>query len=344
MFFQNTGVLYLILFVILLPPEGFPSRGYGTFLEERTVGLLQRFLTKGGLLVGDGAMGTMLQASGLEPGEAPEGLNLIRPRAVREVHQAYADAWADVLTTNTFGANRFRLSLHDLEEGVPEVNRAAAGIAREAALGAGREILVAGGMGPTGALLEPIGDLPFEQAREAFAEQCRALAEGGVDFLLIETMSDLEEVRAAVEACHRNCDLPVLCTMTFDMHGRTMMGTAPEEARKTAERLGVDAFGANCGNGPFEIEAIMQEMADSSRIPLIVQPNAGRPRLADGQINYGVTPERMAEHALRCFETGVRYIGGCCGTTPEHVRAAGEALRRAWDRRPTRLAPSEGIN
>ncbi|MFQ5914539.1 MAG: homocysteine S-methyltransferase family protein [Nitrospinota bacterium] len=293
------------------------------------MGLLKAWLEGERFLLGDGAMGTMLQAAGLAPGEAPERLNAEDPQVVHPVHEGYLSAGAEVLTTNTFGGNRIRLALHGLGDRLFELNRAGAAIARRAADACGREVLVAGSVGPTGSLLEPIGDLPFGEAKAAFAGQCRALAEGGVDFILLETFSDLEEARAAAEGARSACDLPLFCTMTFDAHGRTMMGTSPEEAAAALGRLGVQALGSNCGNGPAEMERTLARMREARpSVPLIVQSNAGIPRVVGGEIAYEVGPEEMAAHAVRCLDLGARYIGGCCGTTPEHIRAMGEALRR----------------
>lgn len=293
------------------------------------MGFLDEWLEGKALLLGDGAMGTMLQSAGLEPGDAPERLNIVDARAVRLIHEAYLSAGADVVTTNTFGGNCIRLALHDLHALMDTLNRAGAETAREAADACGRRVLVAGSVGPTGALLQPVGDLPFEEARDAFAQQCRALAKGGVDFILLETMSDLEEVRAGAEGARMACDLPVMCTMTFDTHGRTMMGVSPREAAFALVRLGIRAIGSNCGNGPAEMEKILREMArEGTDAPLIVQSNAGTPWMREGKVLYQAGAQEMAAHALRCREGGARYIGGCCGTTPEHIRAMGEALRQ----------------
>lgn len=274
-------------------------------------------------------MGTMLQAAGLEPGDAPERLNTASPKVVRSIHEAYIAAGADVVTTNTFGGNRFRLSLHGLNGCTRELNQAGAGIAREAADGSGRRVLVAGSAGPTGALLQPVGELSFEDARDIFAEQCRGLAEGGADFILLETMSDLEEVRAGAEGARVACGLPVFCTMTFDTHGRTMMGVSPRRAALEMAGAGIRAIGSNCGNGPSEMEKILNEMSLANPgLPLIVQSNAGIPRAREGEVRYEAGAREMAAHAVRCREGGARYIGGCCGTTPAHIRAMSEALRR----------------
>lgn len=278
--------------------------------------------------MGDGAMGTMLQACGLEPGDAPERLNSENPKAVLSIHEAYLKAGANVITTNTFGGNRFRLDFHDAGNCVHEWNKTGAAIARRAADAEGREVLVAGSVGPTGVLLEPVGDLSFEEAKGEFSAQCAALAEGGADFILIETMSDLEEVRAAVEGARAVCELPVLCTMTFDTHGRTMMGTSPEEALRAAVDFGVLAFGSNCGNGPDEMERISEKLVNTPpEFPLIIQSNAGIPRIEGERIVYEADPARMARHSRRLRELGIRYIGGCCGTTPDHIRAMSETLK-----------------
>lgn len=289
-----------------------------------------KWLGGDGVLMGDGAMGTWLQSAGLEPGDAPERLNVENPEAVLSVHLAYLEAGADVVTTNTFGGNRFRLDLHDAGDRVHEWNKAGAAVARRAADAETREVLVAGSIGPTGAFIEPVGDLSFDEAKREFSVQCAALAEGGADFILIETMSDLEEVHAAVEGARVAGNLPVLCTMTFDTHGRTMMGTSPEEAVRAAVDFGILAFGSNCGNGPDEMEKISEKMLETSPgIPLIIQSNAGIPRMEGEQVVYDVDPGRMARHAGRLQELGVRYIGGCCGTGPDHIRAMLETIKKS---------------
>lgn len=292
--------------------------------------LFKKWLDGGGVLMGDGAMGTMLQSAGLEPGDAPERLNVENPEAVLSVHVAYIEAGSDVVTTNTFGGNRFRLDLHDAGDRVHEWNKAGAAIARRAADAEARDVLVAGSVGPAGALLEPVGDLSFDEAKREFSAQCAALAEGGADVILIETMSDLEEVRAAVEGARAAGDLPVLCTMTFDTHGRTMMGTSPEEAVRAAADFGILAFGSNCGNGPDKMEIISEKMLETSPgIPLIIQSNAGIPRMEGGRVVYDVDPGQMARHAGRLHELGIRYIGGCCGTGPDHIRAMIETIKNS---------------
>ncbi len=280
------------------------------------------------IVLGDGAMGTMLQRLGLEPGGAPELLNVEAPDTIRAVHQGYVDAGSMIITTNSFGGNRFRLALHNLQARVAELNRAAAQLAREVA---GDRVAVAGSIGPSGELLEPLGTLSFDEARDAFAEQAAALVEGGVDVLLIETMSALEEVKAAIEGVRQAVGdaVPIAVTMTFDTRGHTMMGVSPVQALRTIYEWGIRYIGSNCGNGPEETIAAMTQMAEHKPedVILIAQSNAGIPRWkSGGEIVYDGTPEVMAEYAQRVRDLGVRYIGACCGSTPDHIRAMARVL------------------
>ena len=286
---------------------------------------LLALLEKKPVVMGDGAMGTMLQRAGLIDGSAPELWNLTHPEVVQKVHQGYLDAGSDFVTTNSFGGNRFRLKLHNLEDRAYEINKVAAALAREVA---GDDRLVAGSMGPTGELIEPLGTLTVEEARDAFREQAAGLADGGADFLLIETMSALEEVRAAIEGARQATDLPVVVTMTFDTNFHTMMGVSPAAALRTLSDWGVQIIGANCGNGPAEIERVIWEMAQvrPEGVVLMAQSNAGLPRWEQGQISYDGTPEVMADYAQRMRALGVRVIGACCGSTPEHVACMRAAL------------------
>ena len=283
---------------------------------------LSEVLERSNLVLGDGAMGTMLHLAGLTDG-APERWNVERPDVVSSIHRAYVEAGSDFISTNTFGGTRNRLQLDGLAERAAELNEAGARLAREAA----GERLVAGSMGPTGELMEPLGLLTPEGARESFAEQARALKAGGVDFALIETMSALEEVQAAVEGA-REAGLPVAVTMSFDTHFRTMMGIKPVNALETLAGWGVAVIGANCGNGPAEIERVMTEMSQvkPEGVVLMAKSNAGMPRWKDDRITYGGTPEIMADYARRMIALGVRIIGGCCGSTPEHIAAMRVAL------------------
>ncbi len=290
-------------------------------MTDRLLELLERK----GLVLGDGAMGTMLQLAGLTDGGSPELWNATHPEAVRAIYQGYADAGSDIITTNSFGGTSYRLKLHKLQERVFELNQAAAALAREVA---GADRLVAGSIGPTGELMEPLGPLTLDEARTAFAEQAAGLAAGGVDFFLVETMSSLDEVQAAVEGARAVSDLPVVVTMTFDTNYRTMMGVTPVQAVQTLHGWGVAVVGANCGNGPAEIERIMYEMAQAKPegVVLMAQSNAGLPRWLDGDISYDGTPDVMAEYTLRMRALGVQVIGACCGSTPDHLAAMRTAL------------------
>jgi 5-methyltetrahydrofolate--homocysteine methyltransferase len=269
-------------------------------------------------------MGTMLQLAGLTDG-APERWNVERPEVISAIHRAYVEAGSDFISTNTFGGTRNRLQLDGLAGRVAELNEAGARLAREAA----GSRLVAGSIGPTGELMEPLGLLTPDGARESFAEQARALKAGGVDFALIETMSALEEARAAVAGA-RDAGLPVAVTMSFDTNFHTMMGVKPVQAVATLAGWGVTLVGANCGNGPAEIGRIMAEMSKArpEGVHLMAKSNAGMPRWKDDRITYGGTPEVMAEYARSMLALGVRVIGGCCGSAPEHIAAMRAALGR----------------
>jgi methionine synthase I (cobalamin-dependent) len=290
----------------------------------------ERFLARlkaGDVLLADGACGTMLQGKGLEMGKVPESWLLERPEQVCSLHQAYVDAGSDVILTCTFGGTRFRLEGNGLADRVVEINRNAAEFARSVA---GDGVFVAGDMGPTGQLLAPLGTVTAEQATAAYAEQAAGLAEGGADFLLIETMSDLSEARAAVEGARLASDLPIFCTFSFDSHGRTMMGVKPAQAAREMAPL-VAGVGANCGRDPAEYAGFMQEMRQAAPgVFLWAKPNAGLPRIREGtldEVTYDAEPEFMGHVALQLRNAGAQIIGGCCGTTPAHLAAMAEALR-----------------
>lgn len=278
-------------------------------------------------LLSDGAVGTMLMARGLSHGHAPEEWNVSHPDQVREIHRSYIQAGSHIILTNSFGGSHFRLKLHDLHDRAAELNRAAAELARATADAAPHPVAVGGSMGPSGELFEPMGTLNFEQARDGFAEQAAALVEGGVDVLWIETMSDLQELQAAVAGVRAVSDLPIVTTLTFDTHGRTMMGVGPVQALESMRELGPIALGGNCGNGPAEIEGVIKAMrAADPTVALVAKSNAGIPEYVDGALCYSGTPEVMARHALRVHSLGAKIIGGCCGSTPEHIRAMSKAL------------------
>jgi methionine synthase I (cobalamin-dependent) len=284
-------------------------------------------LHSGSVLVADGAMGTMLQAAGLPPGAAPEGWLLENPDAVAGVHRAYIEAGSDLILTCTFGATRPRLERSGLGDRLGEINRRAVEIAREAA---GDGVFVAGDIGPLGEFLAPLGELSYGEAVDIFAEQAAALAQAGVDLLYVETMSALEEVRAAVEGALQAGDgVPVTATLSFDSHGRTNMGVRPQDAAEALLELGVDALGANCGATlDMTLGAVEAMRRAAPEASLIVKPNAGRPRLVGDDVVYDAKPEDMASYARRFVDLGARIVGGCCGSTPEHIAAIAEAVSR----------------
>jgi 5-methyltetrahydrofolate--homocysteine methyltransferase len=288
----------------------------------------QALLDRGGHALADGAMGTMLFDQGLESGGSPELWNVENPDRVAAVHRGYLEAGANLILTNTFGGNRFRLALHGLEGRVEEFNRAGVRLARQAALILGDQAVVAGDIGPSGGILEPLGDLAYAAAVDGFAEQARPLIEGGVDVVWIETMSDLEEVHAAIDGVRRvSPTVPLLTTMTFDTRGHTMMGVTPEQAVEALHGWGAAAVGGNCGNGPDEILEVIEKMKrHSPDVRLVAKANAGIPAWKDGRAAYGAGPEEMAAYATAVAERGAWLIGACCGSTPAHLQAMATAL------------------
>lgn len=288
-----------------------------------------KLLQGSGPIVADGGMGTMLFALGLAQGAAPERWNLEQPEHIRSVHRGYIEAGAQIILTNSFGGNRLRLARHELDSRCAEINGTAARLARAEADAALHPVVVAGSIGPTGEFFAPMGTLTPEGAQAAFVEQAAALAEGGVDVFWIETMSDWQEVEVAVAACRQAApNVPVVTTMTFDTRGRTMMGVRPEQAAAAMVELGVAAGGANCGNGPQEIEEVIAKMhAAQPDLVLVAKSNAGRPRLEGGRAVYDATPADMAAYAQRVRAAGARIIGACCGSTPAHIAAIADVLR-----------------
>jgi 5-methyltetrahydrofolate--homocysteine methyltransferase len=280
------------------------------------------------LLVSDGAMGTMLQDAGLIDGGAPELWNVEHPDRIENVLEAYAAAGARFITTNTFGGTRGRLAMHGLETRVAELNQAAAEIARRVA-DRHPGTFVMGDIGPSGDLMEPMGTLTLESGQELFAEQIRGLIAGGVDAILIETMSDLGEVEAAINAAQEIAPLlPIIVTMSFDTNLRTMMGVKPAMAVKQLSALGVRIIGANCGRGVDEMLQIAKELVDArpDGVYIITQSNAGLPKLQGDAFVYDGTPEEMAKYAEAMKELGVNIIGSCCGSTPSHTQAIAATL------------------
>lgn len=290
---------------------------------------LEQSIQKRGFLLADGATGTNLFDMGLQVGDAPEPWNLDHPDRIERLHQGFIDAGSDIILTNSFGGNRCRLKLHGNEARVRALNEAAARLARETADRAGRPVLVAGSMGPTGEIFEPLGELTMAEATATFTEQAQALAAGGVDMLWVETMSSREEVVAALAGASTT-NLPIVCTLSFDTNGSTMMGLSPVDFAGMARISTVrpHAFGANCGLGPAETVCGILNLAQAAREDdiLVAKGNCGIPEYVDGVIRYGGDPSLMAQYACLAYDAGARIIGGCCGTTFEHVRAMREAL------------------
>jgi methionine synthase I (cobalamin-dependent) len=291
--------------------------------------LLSDLLDERDYLLADGATGTNLMGTGLPAGQAPDLWNLEKPENVTRLHESFIEVGADIILTNTFGANRRRLELDHAQEQTREINETGARLARAAADAAGRPVVVAGAMGPTGEMLVPYGTLTDEEAEATFVEQAQALAEGGADVIWIETIFAFGELRAAVAAAS-SVGLPVTSTMTFDTAGKTMMGDTPEKARAFIETLDPRpiAFGANCGAGPsMLIDTICRyRRSGSDTDVLIAKGNCGVPQMVGGEIVYSGNEEIMARYARLARDAGARIVGGCCGTTPTHLKAIGEAL------------------
>ena len=290
-------------------------------------------LERGAVLVADGATGTMLQSMGLSAGALPELWNVERPGAIRTLHRAYLDAGSDVILTNTFGGSRIKLERAGRLGGrTEELNQAAAVLAAEmAGERVERRAYAAGDIGPTGELMVPYGLLSYEEAVDVFAQQAGALAAGGVDLIWIETMSDLSEAKAAVEGARQATELPLFCSLSFGSGGRTMMGVTPAAAAQALWPLGLTAIGANCGEGVDLIQPVLTQMRDAlaemgSCPPLIAKPNAGLPRLVDGETVFDLDPAELAAHVPCFIEWGARIVGACCGSSPEHIAAIAAAV------------------
>lgn len=282
-----------------------------------------------GTLVSDGAMGTMLQESGLDDGGAPELWNVEHPDRIEAVLEAYAAAGANLITTNTFGGTAGRLAMHGLEDRLYELNKAGAEVARKVA-DHHPNCFVMGDVGPSGELMDPMGTLTLESAKEIFSAQIKALADGGVDAILIETMSDLAEVEAAVNAAKEVAPhLPIIATMSFDTNLRTMMGVKPTLAVTYLASLGVRIIGANCGRGIDEMRVIAKELVDArpDGVFIITQSNSGLPKLVGDTFIYEGTPDEMGKYATEMKSLGVNVVGSCCGSTPAHTASISAAVQ-----------------
>ncbi len=291
---------------------------------------LTELMEERGWLLADGATGTNLFMKGLESGYPPELWNDEKPDVIQWLHQGFIDAGSDIILTNSFGGNRFRLTLHGAQDRVAELNEKAAKIAGDLAEKAPRPVVVAGSVGPTGEIfVNAGGTLEYEQGVAAFAEQIAALAEGGVDVVWIETMSSLEEAQAAVEAARKVAPgLPIVVTMSFDTAGRTMMGVQPAQLAAFAQEQNLYAFGANCGTGAPDLLLSVLEMTEAAPDAIVVaKANAGVPEFVDGDIVYSGTVDMAGTYARMARDAGARIIGGCCGNTFEHVSAMHRALQ-----------------
>jgi methionine synthase / methylenetetrahydrofolate reductase(NADPH) len=298
-------------------------------------------------LLADGAMGTMLHTRGVGFDKCFDELNVANPGAVAEIHRAYIEAGAQLIITNTFGANRFKLGKHGLQNQVDEINRAAVDLAKRVVAASFKDVLIAGDVGPLGVRIAPYGRVKPEAAREAFAEQIRVLAESGVDLIVIETFSDLYEIKEAIKAARQVCDLPVVASVTFTRDDRTLLGDDPILVAHRLKETGVDVIGVNCSGGPAQLLRLLKLMKQAEPEAIFwVKPNAGWPEQVGGRIMYPADAEYFGDYALSFREAGASIVGGCCGTTPQHIAA----MRKALDNAPQLelaqidILPQEEIN
>lgn len=278
-------------------------------------------------ILGDGAMGTMLNALGVGFDQCFDALNLKNPSLVAQVHREYIEAGAQIIQTNTFGANRYKLTEHNLGDKVEQINQAGVELAKEAVRKSNKDILVAGDVGPLGVRLAPFGRVQAEDARQVFAEQIKSLCQAGADLLIFETMTDVREMQEAIKAARQVCDLPVIASMTFTRDDRTVLGDSPVSVAETLHQAGADVIGVNCSGGPAQIWRILRQMREA--VPdarLSAMPNAGWPERVGGRIMYPAGPDYFNDYTVALREIGVCLIGGCCGTTPEHISSMRAAL------------------
>ncbi len=284
----------------------------------------REILDSDGVFVFDGAVGTMLYDKGVYINRSYDELNLTAPDLVREVHSEYVKAGADIIETNTFGATRHRLQAYGLESKLREINIAGARLAGEAA---GENVFVAGAVGPLDLRIEPYGPTSFDEAKEMFKEQISALLEGGVDLFVLETFSDLSEIRQAINAVSELSDLPIIAQMTIQTDGNTVFGASAEVVTQRLDEYGADVIGLNCGVGPTHLLTALERMRGVTTKKLSAQPNAGLPRDVQGRQFYMCSPEYMSKFAKRFIKAGASFIGGCCGTTPQHIKLISDSVR-----------------
>src|SRR5215510_15014689 len=278
-------------------------------------------------LLADGAMGTMLHARGVGFDKCFDELNITNPAAVAEIHREYIEAGTQLIITNTFGANRFKLTKHGLQADVKEINCKGVELAKRVVAASFKEVLIAGDVGPLGVRIAPFGRVQPEEAREAFAEQVQALSQAGVDLIVLETFSDLYEIREAVKAARETCDLPVVASVTFTRDDRTLLGDEPMKVARTLRDAGADVIGVNCSGGPAQLLRILKQMKQA--VPdgkFWVKPNAGWPEQVGGRIMYPADADYFGDYALSFREAGACVVGGCCGTTPQHIAVMKKAL------------------
>ncbi|MGB4988471.1 MAG: bifunctional homocysteine S-methyltransferase/methylenetetrahydrofolate reductase, partial [Pyrinomonadaceae bacterium] len=300
----------------------------------------RELLASDGVYVFDGAVGTRLYDKGIYINRSYDELNITAPDLVREVHEEYVAAGADIIETNSFGASRHQLQTYGLESKLRDINIAAARLARGAA---GDKAFVAGAIGPLGLRIEPYGPTSFDEAKEMFKEQVEALLEGGVDLFVLETFSVVSLIEQAILAVRELCDLPIVAQMTIQMDGKTIFGNPPEKFTARLDELGVDVIGLNCGMGPNHILNALEKMRAVTNKPLSAQPNAGLPRDVQGRQFYMGSPEYMAEFSRRFVQSGAKFVGGCCGTTPTHIKLIAEAIRSISPRRSARSFHAEPV-
>src|ERR687884_669197 len=296
----------------------------------------REFLAGDQITVFDGAMGTMLYSKGVYINRSYDELNLTNPDLVREVHEEYVRAGADVIETNTFGATAHNLQQYGLEGSMHAINVTAARLAREAAAGRAH---VAGAIGPLGLRIEPYGPTSFDEAKEMFKQQAEALLEGGVDLFILETFSDVSEVRQAIRAVRELSDLPIIAQMTISLDGNTSFGTTPEVFTARLDEWGADVIGLNCGVGPVTVLTAVEKMRLVTTKKLSAQPNAGLPRDVQGRQFYMCSPEYMSKFTKRFIQAGAKFIGGCRGTTPAHIKLICDAVRAASPRAQRIIMP-----